>query len=54
MTKQQKQQNQSALKSQEGSGSAYHKEHASHVPDYGANMVDPNAKGLLNQSEITK
>ncbi|MCC3359212.1 hypothetical protein [Bacillus sp. REN16] len=27
-----------------GSGSQYHKEHASHVPDYGGNSVDPNAK----------
>ncbi|WP_449539177.1 hypothetical protein [Ferdinandcohnia sp. Marseille-Q9671] len=28
-----------------GSGSSYHEKHASHVPDYGANSVDPNAKG---------
>jgi hypothetical protein len=28
---------------QQGSGSQYHKEHASNVPDYGANTVDPNA-----------
>ena len=54
MAKQQQQQNQSSLKSQQGSGSAYHKEHASHVPDYGANLVDPNAEGLLNQSETTE
>ncbi|MCH1624531.1 hypothetical protein [Fredinandcohnia quinoae] len=26
----------------QGSGSKYHQEHASHVPDYGANIVDPN------------
>lgn len=32
----------------EGSGSKYHKEHASHVPDYGANIVDPNAAGSIN------
>jgi hypothetical protein len=31
-------------KYQQGSGSKYHKEHASHVPDYGANSMDPNAK----------
>ncbi|MCQ6274200.1 hypothetical protein JMM81_04290 [Bacillus sp. V3B] len=31
-------------KYQQGSGSQYHKEHASHVPDYGANNTDPNAK----------
>ena len=54
MAKQQQPQNQSSLKSQQGSGSAYHKEHASHVPDYGANSVDPNAEGLLNQSETTE
>jgi hypothetical protein len=28
-----------------GSGSRYHEKHASHVPDYGANSMDPNAKG---------
>lgn len=33
-------------KYQQGSGSEYHKDHASHVPDYGANIVDPNAKGV--------
>jgi len=33
-------------KYQQGSGSEYHKEHASHVPDYGQNIIDPNAKGL--------
>ncbi|WP_269719484.1 hypothetical protein [Bacillus timonensis] len=30
--------------SEVGSGSRYHEEHASHVPDYGANSMDPNAK----------
>lgn len=29
---------------QQGTGSEYHREHASHVPDYGANIMDPNAK----------
>ncbi|WP_453990898.1 hypothetical protein [Bacillus nitroreducens] len=27
-----------------GSGSRYHEKHASHVPDYGGNSVDPNAR----------
>ncbi|MEH7109415.1 MULTISPECIES: hypothetical protein [Bacillaceae] len=37
--------NQSQIgKYKQGSGSKYHEEHASHVPDYGANTVDPNAK----------
>jgi hypothetical protein len=31
-------------KYQQGSGSQYHREHASHVPDYGANTRDPLAK----------
>ncbi len=35
-------------KFQQGSGSQYHEEHASHVPDYGGNIVDPNAPGLSN------
>jgi hypothetical protein len=26
----------------QGSGTEYHKEHASNVPDYGANTIDPN------------
>ncbi|WP_278186175.1 hypothetical protein [Bacillus timonensis] len=30
--------------SEVGSGSRYHEKHASHVPDYGANSRDPNAK----------
>jgi hypothetical protein len=33
---------------QQGSGSEYHEEHASQVPDYGGNIVDPNASGLSN------
>lgn len=33
---------------QQGSGTEYHKEHASNVPDYGGNTMDPNAKGLSN------
>jgi hypothetical protein len=43
VAKQQRQQKQASAKSKQGSGSAYHKEHASHVPDYGGNSVDPNA-----------
>lgn len=39
-----KQNNTGKQKYQQGSGSKYHKEHASHVPDYGANSIDPNAK----------
>lgn len=38
-------------KYQQGSGTEYHKEHASHVPDYGANIVDPNAKGFSNNTK---
>lgn len=41
-------------KYQQGSGSKYHEEHASHVPDYGANIVDPNAKGVINNPNSTK
>lgn len=37
-----KQQNQSNH-SQEGAGSTYDKNHAGHLPDYGANDIDPNA-----------
>jgi hypothetical protein len=37
-------------KYQQGSGTHYHKEHASHVPDYGGNTMDPNAKGLVNNN----
>ncbi|MBI0577296.1 hypothetical protein IEC97_07970 [Neobacillus cucumis] len=40
-------------KYQQGSGSRYHEEHASHVPDYGANIVDPNAQGLINNTNNT-
>lgn len=31
-----------------GSGSKYHEEHSSNVPDYGANIIDPNATGVSN------
>ncbi|MDQ0155480.1 hypothetical protein [Robertmurraya andreesenii] len=31
-------------KNQQGSGSQYHENRASHVPDYGGNIVDPNVK----------
>ena len=44
LAKQQRQQKQTSTKSKQGSGSAYHREHASHVADYGANSVDPNAE----------
>lgn len=37
-------------KYQQGSGTQYHKEHASHVPDYGANIVDPNVNSLNNNN----
>jgi hypothetical protein len=43
LAKQQRQQKQATAKSKQGSGSAYHREHASHVADYGGNSVDPNA-----------
>ncbi|WP_428909883.1 hypothetical protein [Niallia sp. Krafla_26] len=39
------QSNKASAKNRQGSGSAYHQEHASHVPDYGGNTMDPNAKG---------
>lgn len=35
----------------EFSGSIYHKEHASNIPDYGANSMDPNARGHSNTTE---
>jgi hypothetical protein len=38
-------------KYQPGSGSEYHRQHASHVPDYGANSMDPMAESLMNQIE---
>lgn len=38
-------------KYQPGSGSNYHKEHASHVADYGANSMDPSAKELSKQTD---
>jgi hypothetical protein len=34
--------------SEQGSGTQYHKEHASNVPDYGGNTIDPNAEGVSN------
>lgn len=36
-------------KYKQGSGSKYHQEHANHVPDYGGNIVDPNANVNSNQ-----
>jgi hypothetical protein len=36
--------NGNSIKNQLGSGSEYHRKHASNVPDYGANNTDPNAK----------
>lgn len=38
-------------KYKQGSGSKYHEEHASHVPDYGGNIVDPNADLSSNVGE---
>lgn len=38
-------------KYQQGSGSTYHKEHAGHVPDYGANSTDPTVEGLSNSTD---
>lgn len=35
----------------QGSGTQYHKEHASNVPDYGGNTIDPNAEGLSNAAD---
>lgn len=43
-----------SIKSQPGSGSEYHREHASNVPDYGANNIDPNAVSLTNATDNTK
>ncbi|WML53107.1 hypothetical protein RCG17_27880 [Neobacillus sp. PS3-12] len=36
-------------KYQQGSGSEYHRLHASNVPDYGANSMDPIAESLMNR-----
>lgn len=36
-------------KYQQDSGTNYHKEHASHVPDYGGNSMEPSAKTISNQ-----
>jgi hypothetical protein len=36
--------NKNAIISPQGSGSEYHRKHASNVPDYGANNIDPNVK----------
>lgn len=38
-------------KYQQGSGSEYHRLHASNVPDYGANSMDPNAESLMNRMD---
>jgi hypothetical protein len=43
--------NVNAGKFKQGSGSEYHRLHASNVPDYGANNIDPNAEGLMNQTD---
>jgi hypothetical protein len=43
--------NKQAGKYQQGSGSEYHRKHASNVPDYGANSMDPMAESLMNQVE---
>jgi hypothetical protein len=46
--------NKQAGKYQQGSGSEYHRLHASNVPDYGANSIDPNAESYLNQIDNTE
>ena len=38
----------------QGSGTQYHKEHASNVPDYGGNTIDPNAEGLSNATDTSE
>lgn len=38
---------------QQNVGSNDHRDHASHIPDYGGNTVDPNAYGLSNRKENT-
>jgi hypothetical protein len=43
--------NKQAGKYKPGSGSEYHQKHASNVPDYGANSMDPNAERLMNQTD---
>ena len=43
--------NRQAGKYQQGSGSMYHRQHASNVPDYGGNSMDPIAESLMNQTE---
>jgi hypothetical protein len=50
---QSKQQKNNSVNSAEGSGTAYHKEHASNIPDYGGNSVDPNANQLSNKIDST-
>ncbi|WP_154669810.1 hypothetical protein [Bacillus niameyensis] len=33
------------------SGTKYHQEHAKRVPDYGGNIVDPNASGNIQNGK---
>lgn len=40
-----------SINNRQGSGSEYHREHASNVPGYGD--IDPNAKGLSNMTDNT-
>ncbi len=49
-----KQQERNSLTNQQGSGSEYHRKHASNVPDYGANSMDPMAEGLTNMADDTE
>ncbi|MCM3241083.1 hypothetical protein M3589_25870 [Heyndrickxia oleronia] len=42
-------QKQTKMNSSEGAGSIYNKQHAGHLPDYGGNIVDPNAKGIKSK-----
>lgn len=37
----------------QNSGSDYHREHASNVPDYGANTMDPIAKNVNSTKETS-
>lgn len=36
---------------QKESGSLYNQSHAGHLPDYGGNDTDPNAKGFATKDE---
>lgn len=46
--------NNQSSKYEQGSGSEYHRLHASHVPDYGANSMDPIAESVMNQIDTNE